>query len=489
MLDAVVIGAGICGASVARYLSMYQLKIAVLEQGSDVCSGTSRSNSATVHSGHDAAPGSLKAKFNVLGNEMFDQLSEELSVPFKRNGTIVFAVNEKDIKSLHELKNNADINGVPGTQILDRNQLLHLEPGFGQRVTSALYAPSGGIVCPYTLVIHTCYSAAVNGVRFFLNTTVLTIVKAAFGWVITTNKGVILCKYIFNCSGTHSGAINNMVSENQLNIIPRKGEHIILDKRLSAYVNATICQTPLSLPGGGHTKGMGLMPSMEGTLILGCPAYKADGPDDTATGSGLEEILNYFRSFWDCFPISRYFPVFPEQHIISSFCGVRAHSITDDFIVGESEDAPCLFNAAGIESPGLTAGPAIAKYLVMSAAERYGFAKRADFQPYYRKEKPFRDMTDDEKQSAYQRDPDYGRLICRCEQVTLAEIKAAIHAPVGARDINAIKMRVRAGMGRCQGGFCSPEILRILAEELDIDPLQVTLRGPHSEILLGKIGQ
>jgi glycerol-3-phosphate dehydrogenase len=397
-------------------------------------------------------------------------------------------VNDVDIHALHELKNNADINGVPDTAVLDRSQLLHLEPGFGQRVKGALYAPSGGMVCPYTLVIHTCCNAAVNGVTFHLNTTVLSVVKASFGWVVTTNKGVFLCKYVFNCSGTHADIFNNMVSENPFHIIPRKGEHIILDKRLAPYVNATICQTPSTLPGGGHTKGMGLMPSLEGTLILGCPAYKADGPDDTSTGSGLEEILNYFRSFWDCFPISQYFPVFPENHIISSFCGVRAHSDTDDFVIGESKDAPGFFNAGGIESPGLTAGPAIGKYLAALAAERYGFAKRPDFQPYYRKEKAFRDMTDKERQEAFQKNPDYGRLICRCEQVTLAEIKAAIHAPVGARDINAVKMRVRAGMGRCQGGFCSPEVLRILADELNIDPLAVTLRGPHSEVLLGRIG-
>jgi len=488
MLDAIVIGSGICGASVARFLSMYRLKIAVFEKDSDICTGTSRSNSATVHSGHDALPGSLKAQFNVLGNAMFDQLSYELSVPFKRNGTIVFAMNDTEIEALHELKNNADINGVPGAAVLDPSQLLYLEPGFGQRVRGALYAPSGGMVCPYTLVIHTCYSAAINGVKFHLNTTVLSIEKVAVGWTVTTDQGVFLCKYIFNCSGTHSDIFNNMVSKKQFHIIPRKGEHLILDKRLSPYVNATICQIPSNLPGGGHTKGMGLMPSLAGTLILGCPAYEADGPDDTSTGTGLEEIFNYFRNFWDCFPISQHFPVFPENQIIGSFCGVRAHSDTDDFVVGESEDAPGFFNAAGIESPGLTAGPAIGKYLVTLAAERYGFVKSSDFQPCYLKEKPFRDMTDKERHVAFQKDPDYGKLVCRCEQVTVAEIKASIHAPIGARDINAVKMRVRAGMGRCQGGFCSPEVLRILAEELNIDPLTVTQHGPHSEVLLGRIG-
>jgi len=489
LFDVIIIGAGICGASVARFLSQYKLKIAVLEKGSDVCVGTSRSNSATVHSGHDALPGTQKARFNVLGNAMYDQLCQELSVPFKRNGTVIFATNEKDMHSVCDLKKQADINGVPGAEVLSREQLLHLEPGFGARVLGGLFAPTGGIVCPYTLVIHSCYSAVQNGVEFHRNTAVAAVKKDGGAWSVLTDKGRFRCNYIFNCAGVNADIFNNMVSEQHFHITPRKGEHLVLDKSLAPFAKATICQTPTDLPGGGHTKGMGLMPSMDGTLILGCPAYDSIYPEDTATmRGGVDEILNYFRTFWDCFPISSKIPVFPEPKIISSFCGVRAHPDTDDFIVGEAEDAPGFFNAAGIESPGLTAGPAIGKHLAELASDKYGFIRRTDYNPFFYKTKPFREMTEAERQEAFIKDPDYGRLVCRCEQVTLAEIKAAIHAPIGAEDINAVKMRTRAGMGRCQGGFCSPEILRILSKELQRDPLSITQCGGCSKVLLGKVG-
>lgn len=489
MFDAIVIGAGISGSSVARELARYKLRILVLEKASDICAGTSRGNSATVHSGHDPLPGTKKAYFNVMGNAMYDVLCKELSVPFVRNGTIIFAASEKDMKTVYDLKQRADANNVPGVQVLDRDGLNKIEAGFGESVMGGLYAPTGGIVCPYTLVIHTCYNAAQNGVEFLLNTEVLRVKKLNGMWSIDTNRGNFTAKYVFNCAGTHADKINNMVSGKSFRIIPRKGEHIVLDKRFANLLKATINQTPTDLPSGGHTKGMGMMPSVDGTIILGCPAYDVEDPDDSSTEeNGLNQIKDYFIQYWDCFPISKYIPQFPEKYIINCFGGVRAHPDTDDFIVGEPDDAPGFFNAAGIESPGLTAGPAIGRHLATEAAKKYAFEKNHSFNPIYACKKPFRDMSDEERIEAIRENPDYAKLICRCEQVTLAEIKAAIHAPIGASSINAVKMRTRAGMGRCQGGYCSPDVLHILADELGLNPLEITLSGEGSHVLAGHIG-
>jgi glycerol-3-phosphate dehydrogenase len=484
MYDAIIIGSGISGASLAYELAAYKLRIAVIEKGSDICSGTSRGNSATVHSGHDAAYGTQKALYNVMGNAMFDQLCSDLKVPFIRNGTILFAINEADMEEVRRLKHNADKNHVPGVEVLDRDGLLRIEHYFGPDVIGGLYAPTGGIVCPYTLVIALCEQALRNHVDFFLNNKVMCIQKNATGFFVTTNKTVFQTRFLFNCAGTHADEINNMVSSNKITILPRKGEHILLDKKLAPYVRATISQTPVNLPSGGHTKGMGIMPSVDKTIILGCDAHDVTDKDDTATTAiGLDEITSYFEKNWRHLPISEKIPKFPHNRIINAFGGLRPHSTTDDFIIGESEDVAGFFNMAGIESPGLTAAPAI-----QDAAEKYHFEKTDVFIPTRDHVKPFRDMNDEERRQAVMENKEYGDIVCRCEMVTKAEIKAAIHAPLGATNVNAVKMRTRAGMGRCQGGFCSPVVAKILAEELSIDLTEVTQSGEGSNIFFPKNG-
>jgi glycerol-3-phosphate dehydrogenase len=484
MYDAVIIGAGISGASLARELCRYKLRIAVLEKGNDVCAGASKSNSATVHSGHDATFGTKKAYYNVLGNAMYERLCAELSVPFVRNGMIVFAANETDMAEVRRLKANADRNGVPGTRVLDREDLIRLEGYFGEDVTGGLFAPSSGITCPYSLVIALCENAFQNGAAFFLNTEVRRIERSDTGFHISTNRGSFEAGYVFNCAGTHADDINNMISERKFTILPRKGEHLILDKKLAPYVKATVSQTPVTLPGGGHTKGMGIMPSADGTIILGCDAHDAADKDDlSTTRAGIGEVLEYFERNWRNLPISRLYSEFPKNMVIGSFAGLRPHPDTDDFIIGEADDVPGFYNVAGIESPGLTAAPAIAQDLARQAAEKYGFIKNQNFDPIRICKKPFRDMTPEERRQAIIEDPDYGKIICRCEQVTKAEILAAIRSPIGAKTVNAVKMRTRAGMGRCQGGFCGPEIVRMLSGELGIPMTEVTLCGEGSEIV------
>ncbi|MDR1588488.1 MAG: NAD(P)/FAD-dependent oxidoreductase [Treponema sp.] len=488
MYDAIVIGAGISGASVARELARYKMSVMVLEKGSDVCAGASRGNSATVHSGHDAKPGTLKARYNVLGNALYDDLCRELSVPFRRNGTIIFGTSEEDMAEIHRLKIQADENGVPGVEVLDRLGLMEKEPWFGEKVRGGLWAPSGGMVCPYTLVIALCENALQNGVRFSLDTELRALEREGAFWRLKTSRGIFEGKIVFNCAGTYADILNNMVSRRRFTIIPRKGEHIILDKRLGPYVRTTVCQTPVTLPGGGHTKGMGIMPSLDGTVILGCNARDAEDRDNTDTSAeGLNSILKFFEENWTHLPAAKALPRFPRDAVIGAFGGLRAHPGGDDFILGEAPDAEGFFNAAGIESPGLTAGPAVGKALVKEAAEKYGLVPREDFNPIRTVSPPFRGMSRNEQAAAVQQNGDYGKIVCRCEQVTRAEILAAIHTPPGARSLNAVKMRARAGMGRCQGGFCGPEVLKILAGELNCSPLEITQSGGNSRILSGKI--
>ena len=482
--DAIVIGSGISGACVARELSRYQLRAAVLEKGSDLCVGATRGNSATIHAGHDATYGTNKGYYNVRGNAMYPELCRQLSVPYHQNGYIIFACSDADMQEVRRLKANADLNGVPGVEVLDREGLLKLEDHFGDEVIGGLYAPTSGMVCPYNLSFALCENAAKNGVEFYLETEVLEIVREDEGYRLTTNRGDFTCRYIFNCAGTHADEMNNFVSSEHFRILPRKGEHIILDRKLYPYVNTTVSQTPFTLPSGGHTKGMGIMPSVDGTVILGCDAQDVTDKDDSSTTElGLNTILDYFRENWRHLPISKAYPVFPQHMVIGAFGGLRPHAEGNDFIIGEAAGAPGFFNMAGIESPGVTAAPAIALDLVKLAAERYGFAENPDFDPIRTAKKPFREMTAEEREAAIAKNPDYGQLICRCEQVTKAEILEAIRRPVGARSVNAVKMRTRAGMGRCQGGFCSPEVVRILSEELGIPMTEVTQSGGASRIL------
>ena len=494
--DAIVIGSGITGSCTARELAKYDLKIAVLEKSYALCAGATRTNSATVHSGHDALNGSLKAYYNVRGNAMYDKLCADLDVKFNRNGTILFCLNDADMETAKRLKENADRNGVPNVQVLTREELNKLPDGeWGDDVVGAMYAPSGGMVCPYTLTFAICENAADNGVDFYLNTPV-TDIKKVFkedgrtvdGYVIkTSNKDEeeFFAKYVFNCAGVYADVMNNFVSEEKIEIRPRKGSHIILDKKLAPYVHSTWVQAPYDLPDGGHTKGMGIMPSVDGTIILGCEAVTMQDKDDTTSyADGRDHIINYCKEHWHSLPIAKYYPEFPQNMIITCIAGNRPHSTKDDFILGEPNDAPGFINEAGIESPGLTAGPAIALDLVTNAAEKYGFTKNDKFNPIRKAIRPFREMSDEEKAAAIAENPDYGQIICRCEQITKAEVLDAIRRPLGAKSVSGVKMRIRAGMGRCQGGFCSPEVVKILSEELGIPMTEVLNAGEGSEVLV-----
>ena len=489
MYDVIIIGAGVVGCATARELSRYRLSILVLEKGPDVCSGASKGNSAMVHSGFDPEPGTLKAKYNLLGNPMFDELCRDLEVPFSRSGTMLVANSDDEVKELYRLHERGKKNGVE-TQMLFGEDLAKEHPGMGPRVLGALFAPTGGIVCPYGLVIAMAECANINGVAFALDTKVAHLHHDNGIWRVETPDGRCFeTRIVINCAGTDSARLNNMVSKDQFQIHPRFGAHLLLSRSCIPYVDCTITQTPQALPGGGHTKGMGIMPSMDGTVILGCDTIEQDDPDDTSVpAESVQYFLDYFTKNWDNFPIARVMPEFPRNEVIGAYGGIRAHSDRNDYIIGPVKDAPGFYNAAGIESPGLTAGPAIGLHLADLVSTALQAEKNPAFQPGRKACKPFRNMSFAERKAAIAQNPDYAKLVCRCEIVTEAEIRDAIRRPVGARNLSAVKMRTRAGMGRCQSGFCSPRVLEILHEELGVDQLNVPLAGPGSNILTDRVG-
>lgn len=486
MWDAIIIGAGISGCSVARELARYQLKVLVLEKGHDVCAGTTKGNSATVHAGYDPDPGSNKAIYNVRGSRMYPELCRELQVPYLKNGLVMIALDEEQMEEVRKLHEMGQRNGVR-TEVCDRARILEIEPDMGEGVIGGLWVPDSGMVCPYNLVMALAENSARNGVEFRTSTQALSVERDGGEWLVATPDETFRTKYVFNCAGTHADRFNNMVSADVFHIIPREGQHLIMDRDFAPYVKTTIYPTPELLPGGGHTKGMGLMPSVDGTLILGCNADDVDDPDFSAnTREGIDKILDFFEARWKYMPISKHVPKFPRDAVITAYGGSRAHPDRDDFILGEPKDAPNFINLAGIESPGVTAAPVIAIDMVKILVDRERPALKQDYKPGREIKKPFRTMTAEERREAIKADPDYARIVCRCEQVTEAEIRDAIRRPVGARSVSAVKMRTRAGMGRCQGGFCSPRVLEILCEELGLDPLEVTQSGGRSNILVGR---
>ncbi len=470
MFDVLVIGGGVIACSIARELSRYNLNIALLEKSEDICNGQTKANTAIVHAGYDAKPGTLKAKFNVLGNKMFDRISKELDIPFIRNSSMVVSFSEEGKPVLEELKERGKQNGVEGLEIIKRDKILSLEPNISQKACYALFAPTAGIVCPYELAQAFAENAANNGVEFYRNTEVNDITYRESYWEIKTNKMNFKAEAVVNAAGINSDKINNMVSKNKFEIIPRRGQYYLLDKSFAGEFKSTIFQIPSKMG-----KGVLVAPTVDGTILLGPTAEDIQEKSDIrTTREGLDNVLKLAKISWENIP---------TRNFITAFSGVRAHPSTDDFIIGEAEDAPLFFNAAGIESPGLTASPAIAEYLSKMIANKLQAKENINFNPIRKAIPKFRNMTFGEKQKAIADNPDYAKIVCRCENVTEAEIRDAIRRPVGARSIDGIKRRTRAGMGRCQSGFCLPRVLEILSEELNISPLEITKCGGDSKIV------
>lgn len=489
MYDVIIIGAGAVGCGTARELSKYKLKVLVLEKGHDICSGASKANTGMIHAGYDPIPGTNEAKFNAPGSRMMYEACEQLDVPFEKSGCMVFATDDSGIAELEKLEGFAEQNGVH-VEIVRPPELYDLQPEIGKDVKAVLWVPEGGVTNPFTVTFAFAENAHHNGVEFKVDCQAEDIRRKGNGWLVSTPEGDFETRMVVNAAGLHSDKINNMVSEKKFKIIPRFGAHVVLDRKLSAKLTTSLMETPHDLPGGGHTKGQAIVPTVGGSMLLGCDAKEVADPDTTEwERPSAEQIIDYFKNAWHSLPLGSDGSEFPVDSIIAVFGGCRPHADTNDFVIGEPEDAPGFVNAGGTESPAFTASPAIAEHVAGICVDRLKPEKKKDFDPYRKAKKVFRDMSDEEKKRAISEDPDYAKIVCRCEMVTEAEIRDAIRRPLGARSIAGVKLRTRAGMGRCQGGFCSPRVLEILCEELGLDPLEVTQCGGDSRVLVSRCGE
>lgn len=470
MYDVAIIGAGISGTCIARELSKFKVKAVLIEKDTDVANGTTKANSAIVHAGYDAKPGTLKAKFNVLGNAMFDQLCEELQVPFKRIGSFVVAFNEEEMKTLQELYEKGLKNGVPDMEIISGEQVLAMEPNLSPSIVGALHAKTGGIVGPWELAIAAAENAADNGVEIKLESQVTNINKIEGGYRIFMGEEQLDTKYVINCAGLYGDEIHNMVAPPAFKILPRRGQYNIFDKSVGNFVNKVVFPCP-----NEFGKGVLVAPTVHGNLLVGPDAE--DLEDRTAlntTAYGLSFIREHS---------ARTAEKIPFNAIITAFAGLRARPDTGDFIIEEVQEAKGFIDVAGIESPGLTAAPAIAVYVVELLQKIAGFEKKENFNPYRKEVVHFMDLTNEEKAAMIQKDPRYGRIICRCENITEGEIVDVIKRNAGARTVDGVKRRARPGSGRCQGGFCGPRVMEILAREMNIEIVDVVKDSRASYIL------
>ncbi len=472
MYDVIIIGAGVSGAAVARELSRYRVKACVLEKEEDVCCGTSKANSAIIHAGYDAEPGTLKAWLNVRGNEMMEKLSEELDFPFKRTGSLVICRDEEGMPALRRLYDKGIENGVPDLKILDREEVLKMEPNVADDVYAALYAPTAGIVCPFSLNIALAENAYMNGIDFKFDTEVQEIVRIEKGYEIRTDNGTFQTRYVVNAAGVYADKFHNMVSRKKIHITPRRGDYCLLDKNAGSHVGRTIFTLPTK-----YGKGVLVTPTVHGNLLVGPTAIDVEDKEGTnTTAAGLDElIIKAGQSVKDL----------PMRQVITSFAGLRAHEDGGEFIIGEPEDAKGFIDCAGIESPGLTSAPAIGEMAAGILREKLHLEEKDDF---ITERKGILDpdtLTKEERAELIRREPVYGNIICRCEMVTEGEIIDAIRRPLGAKSLDGVKRRTRAGMGRCQSGFCSPRTMEILARELGISMADITKSGGASKLVVG----
>ncbi len=471
--DTAIIGGGVIGCAIARELSRYDLKICVSEREEDVCSGTSKSNSAIVHAGYDAVPGSLKARFNTEGNRMMRELSKALDFSFIRNGSMVICFSEKDIPALNALYEKGVKNGVPDLSILTGDEVRTMEPNVTETAVAALYAPTGGIVCPFGLTIALAENACDNGVEFLFEMEVKDIRKTEHGYDLISEDKVIHTSYVINAAGVYADEFHNMVSEKKLRITPRKGDYCLLDKEAGTLVSHTIFQLP-----GKMGKGILVTPTVHGNLLTGPTA--SDVEDKEATGTTAKELSDIMvKSAWGVKNI-------PFRHTITSFSGLRAHEDGEDFVVGEVPDAAGFFDAAGMESPGLTSAPAVGVYLAELIAQKANAKKKEHFQETRKGIVNPQKLSFEQRAEMINKDPSYGTIICRCEGVSEGEIVDAITRTLGAVSLDGIKRRVRAGMGRCQAGFCTPKTMELLARETGKKIEDICKNRTGSNLLTGK---
>ena len=475
--DVAIIGAGVVGGMVARELSKYQLSVCLLEKDNDVAMGATKANSGIVHGGYDPEPGTLKAQLNATGVEMLFEAARQLHVPHKHNGSLVCAFGPEEEPAVDALYERGQINGIPGLEVLTGDQARAIEPHLSGAVTKALHVTNAGIICPYELTIAAVGNAMDNGVALYRNFRVTAIHTGDLFEICADSGETVTARRVVNCAGGFSDKVAAMVGDDFFEIIPRAGEYLLLDKAEGARVTHTIFQTPSK-----EGKGILVTPTVDGNLLTGPTATKVATPesrDITQEAIGIIQRL-----------AAKSVPTVNFRQVITSFTGVRSSVKSGDFIIQPSEKAPGLVHAAAIDSPGLTCCVSIARYVVellqgigLELKEKESWdGTRPD--PH-----AFRKMSDEEKDAYIKRNPDFGKIVCRCETVSEGEIRAAIQQNPPAWDLDGVKRRTRSGMGRCQGGFCAPYVMALLAEEHNVPMETITKYGGTSTMLVGRIGE
>ena len=474
-VDIVIIGAGIVGSTVARELSKYELKTMVVEKEADVAFGSpTKANTGIIHAGYDDKPGTLRAQHCSRGNALWHEIVKEVDAPFMTTGSLVVAFDDEDLKKLEDLKSRGEQNHVPGLEIVkDRRRLSEIEPNLSGEAVAALRAPTAAVTIPYELAIAMMESAVQNGVEVSLRTEV-TGVEARNGEIrgVRTNNGEIDAECVVNVAGLWADGISAMAGAGHFRIHPRKGEYFVLDRKLGEVVRHVVFPIPTPV-----SKGIVVAPTVEGNVLIGPNAQDIDDKEDTGTtAAGLAEVLD---------GAIRLIPSLPDMKraAITNFSGLRPEPDGDDFIIESTEDPKGFVNVAGMRSPALTSAPSIARRVVEVLEELgLGLRRKSTFDPRRRSiRRPLHEPVTDNVQDFVRSNPAYGHVVCRCEHVTEGEVLEAIRR--GASTMDGIKFRTRAGMGRCQGGFCTPHVLRILASELGVEEEEITKKGRESRLL------
>lgn len=474
MYDVIVIGGGVIGGAVLRELSKYRLRVCLAEKEADVAMGASKANSGIVHAGFDAPEGSNKAKFNVLGNKMMASYAAELGVKFAQIGSLVLAFSQEEMHTLAVLRDRGEHNGVENLRIIDQTELRALEPNVSPQAIGALHAPTGGIVCPYELTVAAIGNAMDNGADLYTDFDVAKITNRGGVFTVTAVSGKKLQgTLVINCAGLGAEKVARLAGDDSVHIGARRGEYILLDRESGDFARHTIFTTPTA-----KGKGILISPTVDGNILLGPTAEELTAPSTDTSVKGLASIIENAGKMCNNVPL---------YNTITSFAGIRAYCDRHDFIIEESGKVNGLINVAGIESPGLTSAPAIAEYTVKELVAKHVPLERNE--SFSGKRAPdcfFKQLTVEEKNNLITKDPAYGKIVCRCEQITEGEIVRAVRENPPARNIDAVKRRTRAGMGRCQGGFCQPSVAEIIARETGIPLEQVTKNGKGSELLTGR---
>ncbi|OON95083.1 MAG: FAD/NAD(P)-binding oxidoreductase [Candidatus Epulonipiscioides saccharophilum] len=472
-VDVLIIGGGVIGCGVARELSKYDINILLVEKASDISEGTTKCNNGMIHSGYDTKPNSLKAKYGVKGNAMYSKWAEELGFHFNRTGSFVCGFNQEDADIIQGLYENGMKNQVPGIEIISGERAREIEPNINDKVIVALWTPTAGYVEPYEVALALAENAIENGTKILLNTEVFDVLQEN-GKVtgVLTNRGIIKTKVIINSAGLYADEIARMAKDEFYTIHPRRGTLGILDKENKGKLHTFVGKAP-----SNYTKGGGPQETPEGTLLIGPSAKEVADKEDLGVdrddlGFILDKTMELTKN------------ISPDS-LITFFSGNRAATFEEDFIIEPSKKLKGFIHVAGIQSPGLASAPAISEEVMNLTIAELGHevAEKVNYNANHVFTKPFRDCSNEEREQLIAQNPAYGKVICRCETVTEAEIINAIHGVIPATTMDAVKRRTRAGMGRCQSGFCGAKVLDLLSKELKINPAEVTLKGPNSEIL------